>query len=820
MKNNNSAVIRALARRGLRSHRSQHAFVVAAIALTTFMIAAVLSVGMSVLETVRLQQTRLEGSVSHAAFGYPTEDQLARLRTLDYVESVGVGRYVATVRTTPRLGTMAVRLAQLDETLLTDVHLPAWSGVVGSYPQQADEVMISRWLLQKLGIAEPETGMPIRLSVVDDRQVVHDEVFTLSGYYTSYEHLRSAESGLVLVSEALAEEYGGSVRDTGSVNILFTDDDHIDEDVERLRDDLGVTDDQSLTISPVFDVDYTEHWPTIVAMAVMLVGLLFTGYLLIDNVLYISVSRDVRFYGLLRALGATPRQVRGVVVGQVARLSLVGVPVGALLAAAVSFLVVPMLVASSGVETGAVVSFSPVVYLAASCFAVLTAMVATLTPAGRAARVSPVEAVRYQGEATPARATRSSARGRPSRLAVRNVLRERRRAVVVLASLSASLIAFGTVTTLVSSIDVERYAESLVDSDVVLLNEALITRADRGQTMDEAVLSQIRALPEVQQVRVMTHEWGIVRYVPEDFDSYLDAFLADNDLLTREQLEESFTAVVHGVDRQAVAELGDELAGPIDLDAFDRGEFALIATDDPGLLAGVDAVDVTFYPGGGTSRLPVGGFVPGSFRQAAHSIAPTLVVSNAFLARFAEDPLVYSVHLDVADGGDEQVLTALDEIVVDRSDASVTSRAEARQGMRDAKEILLLLGGGMSAVLGIIGLLNFVNVMSVGVLARRRELSTMEAVGMSRRQVHRMVVHEGLIYGVVTLMIVATAGHAVMLGVYALLSRRVDYAVLTYPTVPMLAVASAVLVICAVVPEIAYRSISRRTIVERLREAP
>ncbi len=50
----------------------------------------------------------------------------------------------------------------------------------------------------------------------------------------------------------------------------------------------------------------------------------------------------------------------------------------------------------------------------------------------------------------------------------------------------------------------------------------------------------------------------------------------------------------------------------------------------------------------------------------------------------------------------------------------------------------LVLGGGISIILGLIGIFNFINVMSVGVIARKRKLATLEAIGMSSRQIRKM----------------------------------------------------------------------------------
>ena len=58
---------------------------------------------------------------------------------------------------------------------------------------------------------------------------------------------------------------------------------------------------------------------------------MFCGYLLIYNVFDMGVTNDVRQYGLLRTIGMTPKQVKGLVRKQAMYLFLIGTPIGVLL---------------------------------------------------------------------------------------------------------------------------------------------------------------------------------------------------------------------------------------------------------------------------------------------------------------------------------------------------------------------------------------------------------------------------------------------------------------------------------------------------------
>ncbi len=225
-------------------------------------------------------------------------------------------------------------------------------------------------------------------------------------------------------------------------------------------------------------------------------------------------------------------------------------------------------------------------------------------------------------------------------------------------------------------------------------------------------------------------------------------------------------------------------------------------------------------PGSEPIKVPVGGFVPQFFeRTIGHSFAPTVFVSNTLMDAVYEEPIVSKLYIDVAQGYDKQALDTLKQKTDEDYEISRTSKLEAQEELREAKMMLYILGGGVALILALIGILNFVNVMSVGIMVRKQELATLECVGMSRKQVRRMLVGEGLGYALITLFFVFTAGSAITFGVFKLFQQQAAYAIFTYPFIPVLIASLAVLAICIITPENAYRSIYKSTIVERLREA-
>lgn len=64
--NDNRAIVKRLTKRSLKSDKKRNFFIVMAIALTTLLIGSVFSIGMSLVESVKMNQIRFAGTVAHA----------------------------------------------------------------------------------------------------------------------------------------------------------------------------------------------------------------------------------------------------------------------------------------------------------------------------------------------------------------------------------------------------------------------------------------------------------------------------------------------------------------------------------------------------------------------------------------------------------------------------------------------------------------------------------------------------------------------------------------------------------------------------------
>ena len=187
-------------------------------------------------------------------------------------------------------------ISWIDEAEWKEHRVPTISDLHGNYPQAENELMLPTWALSAMGISDPQVGMniPVSYQLGTDYQYLSGE-FVLSGYYTDYSTSRVGNRGSAYVSELFATQTGLSFDSVSTAMISFSDDSNVERSCEKLKSEIIFTEGQSFEIVPSVQSNSVS---IILPLAAIIVFIIISGYLLIYNILYISISRDTlyRFY--------------------------------------------------------------------------------------------------------------------------------------------------------------------------------------------------------------------------------------------------------------------------------------------------------------------------------------------------------------------------------------------------------------------------------------------------------------------------------------------------------------------------------------------
>ena len=384
MKVSNGKCIRTLSHRSLRANRTRNIVAVLAIALTTVLFTSLFTIAMSINDGIQQNNFRQVGGFSHGGFKYLTEEQFDQLKDDPLIGQWGLRRFLGMPSEMP-FNKSHVEIGWSDAN---EAHWQFCDPVEGRLPQEGtNEAATDTHVLELLGV-EPKLGEQFTVTFdVDGRTTT--QTFTLCGWW---EHDEAIVANHILIPEsrvdAVLAETGvvpGQTTDgmTGSWNLdvmLKNGARNIAGDLEEILTNHGYQGQSSTQpgyIHTGVNWGYTGAQlsgsmdPTLLlAIGAILLLIIFTGYLIIYNVFQISVANDIRFYGLLKTIGTTPRQLRRIIRHQALALSLVGIPLGLLLGWLVGAGLTPAVIGRLNGVTN-VVSVNPVLFAASALFALV-----------------------------------------------------------------------------------------------------------------------------------------------------------------------------------------------------------------------------------------------------------------------------------------------------------------------------------------------------------------------------------------------------------------------------------------------------------------
>ena len=232
----------------------------------------------------------------------------------------------------------------------------------GTMPVQENEIALDTITLDKMGLPY-ELGQEITLEWRKD--LTSDEyttsTFVLSGYWDGNS---AAMASMAWVSEAFVQSQSagidqeaqlanGQVFGTVMLHLDLYSDSDLEGAAEQILADTGLSD-VSLSPNAAYDATMNQNIiREVLPMAICMVLVFASGYLIIYNIFQISVASDIRFYGRLKTLGTTKKQLKKMIYGQANRLSLIGIPVGLVIGYLLGAVLVPVMITGTTGEAKA-----------------------------------------------------------------------------------------------------------------------------------------------------------------------------------------------------------------------------------------------------------------------------------------------------------------------------------------------------------------------------------------------------------------------------------------------------------------------------------
>ncbi len=844
-----------LNRRTFRQNKGRNLVAVLAIILTTLMFTTLFVLSQSMSRNIIEMTFRQTGYDGQASFKSITEEQAAKIAAHPDVAETGYSMVVG-IGQGKELSGRQVEIRFADESYAEHSFAKP---VTGRMPQAADEIALDNIVLDKLGIPH-ELGQRVTLEWIADFQEEENRVseFTLCGFWEGNE---SSYASMAWVSREFAEDVteqleaadSGAAEEVpdsrlagicmGQVNLYS--DREIEKTMDRILEDTGLTE-LEYGVNLAYDPDMNrmaaqESLPMYLGMILVFVA----GYLIIYNIFQISVTTDIQFYGKLKTLGMTARQLKRLIYGQAGRLCLLGIPVGMVLGYLLGMVLVPVWIQMEDAR----VSVSPLIFIGSAAFAGMTVLISCMRPARMAGKVSPMEALRYNDVQRGGRSVkRRSGSAGLSALAWSNLGRNRKRTVTVICSLTLGLTLMSAFYARNAAFDMEKYLEELMLSDFQMdqaTSEEYMKGYDPyGDTLHPELIAQVEALEGLEGIGYeYSHETEIA--LSEQTIANMQAFYTDDVLADwasydpvgpqsiQEAVDEkSAGAVVYGLDGivlDAYTAEAHVLAGSYDAEQFATGKYAIAAglamTKEEGqTLPTVSVGDTVEIEGQEYTIMAVldefsvvtEGAKEGGAENKDRHYLEFIVPMETFRARWPQNT-PRKIFFDVEDAHLDAAQEMLDRYSAETGEnIPLTTRASKDAQYRRETRSSAVMGNVVSIVIALVGVLNFINSMVTSIVSRRKEFAMMQSVGMTKPQLCKLLVWEGMDYAWITLLCTyVISSLAVGIGVRAMVEG--GFTTFRFTLLPLVICTPPLLLFAVLVPYLCFHNLEKDSLVERLR---
>lgn len=810
----------ALAKSRIKFNKSRTALTVISIMLTTLLL---MSLGTSVVGLINSQREAVKSTANyHAMLRNVTLPQLETLKNHVDLEAAKASEIFASVSYEKMNGFLT-----LTKNIKGSIYQGTGNLTEGKMPEAPDEICGPPAFFKRIG-AEPAVGTKVSITFRPGNGEFVTREFTVCGLVSEVDMSKIDISDDRIaygatVSESLAEEFLPDNERTYSVSIRVNGEDHLNYDemkarIEGLAADIGL-DPDDVSLNNEYLITMTDPGQDMLAGAALiaLIIVLFAG-LVIYSIYYVSVITDVQEIGKLKALGASKKQIRRLLVTEGLFASLLALPPGLLLGYLVPKIGFPFLIRAmsqfsvyTDIPESGFAMFSFPILIAVVLVVLVTVYISLLKPLAMASKVSPVEAIRYQESSSDKRKIRKGYKTlNLTRLSWANLARNRKRTAVTIITMGLSCVLFISLSAVANSMSIEDLARRTIPEGDFMIEldtsyndktypENNLDSVQMQNPLDSALLEKIASIEGVEKIET---EKAMLAGADSDSEVFAEGARAGIGCFTRED----------------VPRLEKDLkGGKIDYDELVKNHGLLYCYHDIMEKEGLSLnqhLSMRFYRG--SEQVPFEGEIAASGSWGGVSFLMPEELFHDLAGDLNANTAVY-IHVD--SDMYNAIKPQLQEISSENPYFKMYSLDEE---LDIAKLSINLVKYPMYAILiliGIISFMNLINTMVTSIITRKRELAMLQAMGLSDSQLVSMLSKEGLVFTAGTLLAALTVGNlfGYLVFLYGKNTGFMEVQIYHYPLFETIGLAASLLLGQIFITYFVSKRIHKESLVERMR---
>lgn len=792
IENNNEKVIGKLAIRNIKFNRTRNTFIIIAIVLSVSLLGV-----MSFLQSARKQQTKNQLDMSHhVMYNNVNEDQIKRLDASDKIDFYTVAKFGRSFESQGKM--MHPSYYERDTKSIKTLSI-----VEGRYPEKLDEIALSETVVRFL-YGEKNIGDTIRIDFLDG-----SEEFLISGF------LETNDNNIFPV--LFSKEYstrGEQLKDVPYTVLCKLKNTETMSEIEfidiakSIGKDAGI-EDRDINPNNFYSNYLSMSKQEIFTIVLVSLGVLFVSILVAYNIFYISVMENIQRFGQLRTIGTSKKQIKSIVRREGMILFSIGTPLGLLISLVISYWIIPQ-----GWRWDKIAILCIIIAIAEF----ITIIISVQKPAKIASSISPVEASRFSGYID--RGTKETKglyrKLSPYSMAVISLKRNRKKSLFTIMSLGIGGILFLMSTTMVVSTSLDEFSRQGMfglGEYIISFDYNTLETSENGQIgvqlnnpINEELIRDIESISEVNEI-TKYHRTSIKYDYKDAIDEsdYLSAIhKEDIPTIERTLLEGDFD-YDNMVENDQILIARNDSAKEIYGWAFDIGDDVSIKYFD-----GVKEVERSFKIIGSIDYSEV-------TNTYSIFILPIEKLEQLFPDINTIDTLVISIN-DFEKEGDKvegQLLKLIDENPL----LEMGTLKEELVRDKESLDLTFKVIVGLSGFIILFSLINLVNTIISNIISRKKEFAMLQSIGLSNKQLVKMIQLEGLGLSFGNLVITLTLGTVSGYGLIRILQHfGAEYMHYRFPMGYLMIYILIIIMVPMIISAILVKIFKRESIISRLRD--
>ena len=789
-----------------KKNKTRSILIVLSIFLTTVLLSAIATFGYGNIKFQRTNAREFYGSY-YGSYAGVTEEQIQEMQKRSEFDRIGRAATVGTIK-----NERTISMVWMDEETIDLANLQKQLET-GAFPKAENEIVGQKAMFERLGYEDAKVGdtveIPFRRNTNETYQT---KEFVISGILSQTMEEQENQSYSAYVSKDCFESLYAPEERTYST--YFSLSDHVSVDsstlemtIKDLAKECGINPERASENS------YFAMWvldpgmEMIAGCAMIALVVIFFAVMVIYNIFQVGLVQKIQEYGKIRALGATKKQMKKLVFREGMILTILGVPAGLVVGTWISIAFMNFWFKESqtfgdGVQVNMI--SIPILVLCAAA-AVITVWIALKRPMKVISRISPVEAIRFQGNQKKNKGIRKGKKQMGVRqLTEANMAMNRKRTATTIISMGLSCVLFvvaanftGNVSTRYDARKQVPYGQFQIDLTYSTSDTAYpennLDAILKDNPLDEELVEQIKDISGVTDVQV--------RYMMYAKDK--KGNLQSIGVLNQKQFEdEAYQGSLKGTVDYESASSNDEIL-------YGWSYFV----EDSGYKIG-ETVSMNMANGSGEASFE--GKLAGAFGSTNYDWC---ITDKTYEKMGLSGKSISTIWVDCRPQDCKDVESGLQTLLDKKQHYQFSTYQGTLKTSESTLGMFETLAYGFLLLVGLIAFMNMANTMIISIVTRKRELGVMQALGMTNSQMNSMLRSEGIFFTagsiLVSLLVGMPAGYALFC-----YGRDHGYFGLDVYHVPVVEIMAMVVILAALQISLSFilsRNIKKESIVERIR---